>query len=68
MWSDGCINPISSDDELYNSLLQVQGDSPSAKSHFLGKVKPKKKNEVELISKKVKILGDGINVSLSLKL
>lgn len=58
------MNCRSSDHVLYNYLLQVQEDGlPSRNNHF-GKFKAKKNNEVELLSKKVKILGDGINVSL----
>lgn len=52
---------------IYN--LSVQVESLSAKKHLLGNLKPKKKNEIEqmgLLNKKIKILGDGINVSLHL--
>lgn len=62
------MNFRSSDNLFYNSLLQVQGDGLSSRNHHFGKFKAKKNNEVELLSKKVKILGDGINVSLPLKL
>ncbi|XP_047975117.1 transcription initiation factor TFIID subunit 1 [Salvia hispanica] len=41
---------------------QKEGDYLSAKSHLPGKFKAKKKNEFEVLSKKVKILGDGITV------
>ncbi|KAI5661339.1 hypothetical protein M9H77_20662 [Catharanthus roseus] len=43
----------------------VQDESFSTKRNLLGKVKPKKKNDVEemdLLKKKVKILGDGIKI------
>lgn len=49
-------------EKIAKDQKEVQGDSFSARSHFMGKFKAKKKNEIELLSKKVKILGDGINV------
>ncbi|KAG8368612.1 hypothetical protein BUALT_Bualt15G0063500 [Buddleja alternifolia] len=42
-----------------------EGESLSAKKHFLGKFKANKKNEIDqmgLLNKKVKILGDGMNI------
>ncbi|XP_051147059.1 transcription initiation factor TFIID subunit 1 isoform X2 [Andrographis paniculata] len=44
---------------------QKESESLSAKKYLQGKFKPKKKSEIEqigLLNKKVKILGDGINV------
>ncbi|PIM97925.1 hypothetical protein CDL12_29597 [Handroanthus impetiginosus] len=42
---------------------QKEGESLSAKKHMLGKLKAKKKNEIEqmgLLNKKIKILGEGM--------
>lgn len=51
--------------------LLVQEESIFSKRQQPGKLKVKKKNEIEntgLLNKKVKILADGMNVSLPLKL
>ncbi|XP_057812451.1 transcription initiation factor TFIID subunit 1 isoform X2 [Salvia miltiorrhiza] len=48
--------------EKIKDQKEIQADNLSAKSQFPGKFKPKKKNEIEVLSKKVKILGDGITV------
>lgn len=45
----------------------MQDENISAKKNLSGKLKAKKKNDIEqmeLLKKKVKILGDGIKVSL----
>lgn len=49
-----------------NCIFFVQGENFSAKRFLQGKLKAKKTMEIDqmgLINKKVKILGDGINVS-----
>ncbi|EPS70477.1 hypothetical protein M569_04282, partial [Genlisea aurea] len=48
-----------------NNKDQKEGESSSLQKHFLGKLKPKKKSEIDqmgLLNKKIKILGDGLNV------
>lgn len=52
---------------LLFSYCLVQDESFLAKKNIPGKLKTKKKNDIEqmeLLKKKVKILGDGIKVSL----
>ncbi|KAL8541845.1 hypothetical protein ACS0TY_002914 [Phlomoides rotata] len=50
-------------EKVSKNQTEVQGDL-SASRHLLGKLKPKKKNEIDQMGmlKKVKILADGINV------
>lgn len=52
-------------------MVWWQEESFPSRKNFPGKMKPKKKNDIEqmgLLKKKVKILGDGIKVALSLSL
>ena len=56
---------------IENPMVWWQEESFPIRKNFSGKMKAKKKNDVEqmgLLKKKIKILGDGIKVALSLSL